>query len=149
MARRPSRIEKSAGGVVLRRIDGEPHVLLIRDPYHRWGLPKGHLEDGESARNAALREVREETGLSDLTVGQPVGTIDWHFHLEGRSIHKYCEFFLMSSEVGEPVPEAAEGITACRWVPLADAVARVGYENAREVVRTARRLVAGQAVSAP
>ena len=133
-------MERSAGGVVLRRIDGVEQALVIKDPYDNWGLPKGHLENGESAGEAALREVGEETGLTDLTLGPELVTIDWYFRAEGRQIHKFTTFFLMRSEVGDPVPEAAEGITECVWVPLAEADAMITYENAREVMRAAQRL---------
>lgn len=127
--------------MVLRRIHGQINALLIRDPYGNWGLPKGHLEDGEGPSEAGLREVAEETGLGDLQLGPRLGTIDWHFRLRGRLIHKYCTFFLMTSGQGTPVPQAEEGITACEWVPLLEAIAVVDYENAREVVRDAARLV--------
>lgn len=140
---RRAREEWSAGGVVLRRIDGKIHALLIRDPYGNWGLPKGHLESGENTEEAGLREVSEETGLADLDLGPRLRTIDWYFRMKGHLIHKHCTFFLMSSRVGKPVPEAAEGITECRWVPILEAVDKVEYENAREVVRDAARLTLG------
>jgi ADP-ribose pyrophosphatase YjhB (NUDIX family) len=127
--------------VVLRRIDGRVHALLIRDPYRNWGLPKGHLEEGESAGEAALREVAEETGLTDLTLGNELETIDWYFRSRGTLIHKYCTFFSMVSRRGDPVPEEEEGISACVWVPLDRAEERVTYDNAREVVGVARRIV--------
>jgi 8-oxo-dGTP pyrophosphatase MutT (NUDIX family) len=131
------RVERSAGGVVLRRIADEVHVLLILDPYENWGLPKGHLEKGESPREAAVREVREETGLASLRLGREVGAIDWYFRHRGRLIHKFCTFFLMSSPRGEAAPAVAEGITVCRWVPLSDAVDDISYDNAREVLERA------------
>ncbi len=118
-----------------------PHILLIRDPYRRWGLPKGHLEDQERPRDAAMREVREETGLQFLVLGPDLGEIDWTFRLRGRRIHKYCRFFLMASPNGETVPERSEGITACRWLPVEDAARTVGYDNARGVIlRAAERI---------
>ncbi len=135
-----AREEWSAGGVVLRRIQGQIHALLINDPYGNWGLPKGHLEGSEGPEDAGLREVTEETGLTDLKLGPKLRTIDWYFRLRGRLIHKHCTFFLMVSEAGEPVPEEAEGITECLWVALLEAVDAVDYENAREVVRDAARL---------
>lgn len=139
-----ARVEHSAGGVVLRRIDGEIHVLVIRDPYRNWGLPKGHLEDGEDSREAALREVREETGLDELTLGPELGTIDWHFRLDGRLVHKFCDFFLMASPAGRAEPEVSEGISEVAWVPLGEASRRVTYGNARWVVRRAvERVEAG------
>ena len=134
-------MERSAGGVVLRRIDGELHVLLIKDPYRNWGLPKGHVEPGEGDLGAALREVAEETGLTALIPGPALMTIDWVFRLRGKRIHKYCCFFLMSSPEGQPVPETAEGITDCRWVALARAVDEISYENARQVLVAAVDLV--------
>lgn len=144
MAKRDrARVEKSAGGVVLRRIDGRLHALVIRDPYKNWGLPKGHLEDGEGPGEAALREVAEETGLTDLTLGDELATIDWYFRAEGRLIHKYCAFYLMGSAEGDPTPEEAEGITECVWVPLGRVEKRITYDNAREVVKAARELVEG------
>ena len=60
-----TKVEASAGGVVVRYLAGVPHVLVIRDPYKKWGLPKGHSEDGEALWETALREVSEETGLTD------------------------------------------------------------------------------------
>lgn len=134
--------ERSAGGVVLRRIDGEVHCLLIRDPYKNWGLPKGHLEEGESAGAAALREVAEETGLVDLSLGPELATIDWYFRAGDRLVHKFCTFYAMGSKSGEPVPEAEEGISECRWLPIDEAADQVTYDNAREVVRRAREMVA-------
>jgi 8-oxo-dGTP pyrophosphatase MutT (NUDIX family) len=134
-------VEKSAGGIVVRRVGGVPHVLVIRDPYQNWGLPKGHVENGEAPGDAALREVAEETGLGDLALGPEIGRIDWYFRAGGNLIHKFCAFYLMTSEVGDAVPEAGEGITECVWIPLDAAEERVTYENARGVVRKAREIV--------
>lgn len=136
------RIERSAGGVVLRRIEGVLHVLLIRDPYDNWGLPKGHLERGEGPRDAAVREVHEETGLVGVRIGMELGAIDWYFRHGGRLIHKYCTFFLMSSPRGDAEPAVQEGISSCEWIPLADAPDRISYDNAREMVVRAIEAVA-------
>ena len=145
---RPS-IERSAGGVVVRRIGGQVHALLIRDPYGNWGLPKGHLEEGEGAREAAVREVGEETGLERVSVGAELGSIDWYFRHQGRVIHKFCTFFLMSSPLGEVCPARDEGITRCTWVLLDDAVDRISYDNAREILQRAIELVRGHGVGGP
>jgi 8-oxo-dGTP pyrophosphatase MutT (NUDIX family) len=138
---RRAREEWSAGGVVLRRIQGVVHALLIKDPYGNWGLPKGHLEGAENPEQAGLREVQEETGLGDLVLGAKLRTIDWYFRLKGILIHKHCTFFVMTSSIGDPVPEEAEGITDCVWLPLMEAIDTVGYENAREVLRDTARVV--------
>jgi 8-oxo-dGTP pyrophosphatase MutT (NUDIX family) len=133
--------ERSAGGVVVRRTADSVHVLLIRDPYGKWGLPKGHLEGEETSVEAAVREVEEETGLAPLSVGPGLGTIDWYFRLEGRLIHKFCDYFLMVSAAGDPTPEVAEGITECLWVALDEVAETVAYDNARTVVERACEII--------
>jgi 8-oxo-dGTP pyrophosphatase MutT (NUDIX family) len=136
--RRRAERETSAGGVVFRRGEGgTPRFLLIRDSYRNWGLPKGHLEAGEPPADAARREVAEETGLADLVLHGPIQVIDWYFRFRGRTIHKYCHFFLFESKRGDPVPQAEEGITDCVWHPYDGAVATISYDNARGVLERA------------
>jgi 8-oxo-dGTP pyrophosphatase MutT (NUDIX family) len=134
---RRAQVETSAGGVIYRWQDGVAHVLLIRDSYRNWGFPKGHLEEGETPDAAALREVEEETGLAHLVLGPRLQTIDWFFRQRGRLIHKFCHFYLIESPSGETCPQREEGITACRWLPLAEAIRAISYDNAREVLRRA------------
>jgi 8-oxo-dGTP pyrophosphatase MutT (NUDIX family) len=135
---RRAKKEVSAGGVVFRRSPEQGYqFLLIRDSYGHWGFPKGHLENGESAAQAAARETTEETGLVDLTLHGALETIDWYFRLRGKLIHKYCHFYLFESIGGEPVPQVDEGITECAWYSFEAAVGQLGYENARSVLRKA------------
>lgn len=131
------RRERSAGGVVYRDGPDGRRYLLIRDPYSNWGLPKGHVENGESSLDAACREVSEETGLRALRLEAELPTIDWYFHDGGVRVHKICHFFLFESADGKPSPQRAEGITACEWLGLDEALERITYDNAREVVRAA------------
>lgn len=134
--------ETSAGGVVFRRgPDGQLRYLLIRDSYRNWGFPKGHLEVGEPPADAARREVTEETGLTDLILHGPIRVIDWYFRFRGKTIHKYCHFFLLESRAGEPVPQADEGITECAWRQHEEALETISYDNARGVLRRAAEMV--------
>lgn len=143
MSRHKPRLETSAGGVVMHAGAAGPLYLLIRDSYGNWGFPKGHLEQGERPEDAAVREVREETGLGEVRLRAPIHTIDWYFRFRGRLIHKVCHFFLMEAEDMRTSPQADEGITACRWERYDDAVALVSYENARDVLRRAHGQVPG------
>jgi 8-oxo-dGTP pyrophosphatase MutT (NUDIX family) len=142
MGKRAARRETSAGGVVVRRGADGARYLLILDGHGNWGFPKGHVKTGETPERAAQREVREETGLDNLIPQAPIAVIDWFFHVRGRRIHKYCHFFLMESPAGAARPQLEEGITECRWCVLPQALATIGYENARAVLRQAAELVA-------
>jgi 8-oxo-dGTP pyrophosphatase MutT (NUDIX family) len=142
MSKRRAELEVSAGGIVFRRVPGEAaRYLLIRDSYNNWGFPKGHLEGDESPAQAALRETAEETGLSTLILQGPIRVIDWHFRFRGRHIHKYCHFFLFESPDGEACPQVDEGITACQWRPLPEALEVLSYDNARGVLKRAGEMV--------
>ncbi len=134
--------ETSAGGVVYRVGPGsDPVFLLIRDSYRNWGFPKGHLEDGELPDAAALREVREETGLEGLELRGEIDTIDWYFRFRGRLIHKVCHFYLMETASTVTCPQRAEGITACRWMSIIDALQTISYANAKAVLQRAGDMV--------
>jgi 8-oxo-dGTP pyrophosphatase MutT (NUDIX family) len=142
MSKRRPELEVSAGGIVFRRVPGEgARYLLIRDSYNNWGFPKGHLEGDESPAEAALRETIEETGLARVVLQGPIKVIDWHFRFRGRHIHKYCHFFLFESPEGEPCPQVEEGITACQWRPLSEALEVLSYDNARGVLKRAGEMV--------
>lgn len=138
-----TQVEHSAGGVLVRRGARGPELLVIKDRYGNWGLPKGHLEEGEESLAAAIRECSEETGIEGLTPGPHLGRIQWRFRRRARSIQKFCDFYLLyAPDDAEPEPQRAEGITQAVWLPAAEAVARIGYENTREIVRHAAERVA-------
>ena len=140
--RQRAKRETSAGGVVFRRAaDGAVRYLLIRDSYASWGFPKGHLQAREQPADAARREVAEETGLSDLVLRGPIQVIDWYFRFGGRTIHKFCHFFLFESPAGDAVPQVEEGITDCAWHALERALDTVSYDNARGVLRRGAEMV--------
>jgi len=144
-----TRRESSAGGVVFRVAEGRPLFLLICDSYGNWGFPKGHLEPGEHADSAALREVMEETGLEAVSVIGAIETIEWRFRFRGTLIHKNCQFFLMEAAAAGTKPQKSEGITACRWATIDEAQDLIRYENARAVLRHAHDLLASRGSTAP
>jgi 8-oxo-dGTP pyrophosphatase MutT (NUDIX family) len=147
MTRARAQRETSAGGVVFRLHDGRALFLLIRDSYQNWGFPKGHVETGERSEEAALREVREETGLGDLALRGQIETIDWYFRFRGQLIHKVCHFYLMETTQADTRPQQAEGITACQWVPYEEARTAISYTNARKVLCRAHEMIVGAVAS--
>jgi 8-oxo-dGTP pyrophosphatase MutT (NUDIX family) len=129
--------ETSAGGVVYRLTSDGPKFLLIKDPYSKWGFPKGHLTRDERPEDAARREIGEETGLHGLLLRKELGIIDWYFRFRGGLIHKSCHFFLFESRDGVPEPETEEGISLCCWYSFEEATDTISYDNAREMLRAA------------
>ena len=140
--------EISAGGVVYRRREGEIEIALIAVRYDgelRWSLPKGLVERGEHLEEAAVREVREETGL----VARPEHRLPpieyWFVEREGEERvrhHKKVYFFLMRWEGGDPSEHDWE-VEDVRWFPLDQAIERVRYKTEREVLERARGILRG------
>jgi 8-oxo-dGTP pyrophosphatase MutT (NUDIX family) len=136
------RIEHSAGGVVFRRASGRILIGLIKDSYHKWTFPKGHLEKGETPAQAALRETHEEMGLTRLRLTVPLGDISIKFkdrfvHI-GQTVQKRIDFFLMETPGHEQgKPERGEGINAIRWVPYRQAVRFASYKNIQPIIKRA------------
>ena len=108
-----------------------------------WSLPKGHIEAGETAEQAAVREVAEETGISGEIIGE-LGTIDFWFVAEGRRVHKTVRHFLLRA-VGGELSDADIEVTEVAWVPLPQIADRLAYPDERGLVDTAGRLLADTA----
>ncbi|MDQ1730142.1 MAG: hypothetical protein QOK10_301 [Pseudonocardiales bacterium] len=136
--------ETSAGGLVLDLSSAVPAGALIGRTNRRgqllWSLPKGHIEQGETAEQAAVREVAEETGIQGSILGE-LGTIDFWFVAEGRRIHKTVHHFLMRATGGELSDSDIE-VTEVAWVPLPDIPARLAYSDERDLLVVASEMLA-------
>ena len=139
--------ETSAGGLVVDRLDGGAQGVLIGRLDRRgrllWSLPKGHLEGMETAADAAIREVREETGISGSIV-ETLGTIDFWFVADGRRVHKTVHHFLLLAHGGE-LSDADIEVAEVAWVPLEEVSARLAYDDERELASRAQGLLADSA----
>lgn len=144
--RRPRPIEEtSAGGLVVDLADGAPRVVLIarraRDGGLLWSLPKGHVEAGETNEEAALREIKEETGIVGRVV-RPIGAIDYWFVFDNRRIHKTVHHFLVRATGGELTDTDVE-VADVAWVSFDDLADRLAYPNERDLVRSHPDLLTG------
>jgi 8-oxo-dGTP pyrophosphatase MutT (NUDIX family) len=139
--------ETSAGGLVVDRSGSRPRAAIIGRLDRRgrllWSLPKGHLEAGESAEDAAVREVEEETGIRGRVVA-PLGTIDYWFVAEDRRIHKTVHHYLLEASGGELSDQDIE-VDEVAWVPLDELRERLAYAGERRLADTAADLLADSA----
>jgi 8-oxo-dGTP pyrophosphatase MutT (NUDIX family) len=126
-------------GAIVVRLDGmEPKVLLVsakRNP-DNWIFPKGHIEKGESAEAAALRETKEEAGVVGNLIG-PAGVLEYGF----LGAKARVEYFLVQFARETGPPEDGRQRT---WCGLEDALDRLNYKNARKLLRKAfKKLLEG------
>jgi 8-oxo-dGTP pyrophosphatase MutT (NUDIX family) len=134
--------EFSAGGVLVRRLNGRWMVAAIRPRRHGkavWALPKGHIDPGESAEATALREVAEETGARGRSLGK-LGDVRYWFNWEGERIFKVVSFFLVRYEGGRlgDLPAAfRHEVAEVKWLPLEEAPRLLSYGGERDMARKA------------
>jgi 8-oxo-dGTP pyrophosphatase MutT (NUDIX family) len=135
----PWRREVSAGGVVYRRAENDIAIALASRRTRRgqlaWGLPKGGIEPDEDERGAAVREVREETGL-EAEIEADLGQIRYFYVWEGVRVRKAVHFFLMRATGGDVTLHDHE-MEDVRWFPLAAALRKAAYKGEREILERA------------
>jgi 8-oxo-dGTP pyrophosphatase MutT (NUDIX family) len=144
------RSQGSAGGVIVRTGETGEIELCVINPVGRsvWALPKGGIEPGETDDMAALREVREETGIEGV-VEADLGIIDYWFYSRGDDtrVHKTVHFFLMRA-VGGDTSRHDHEVSEALWVTVDGALDRMTYPNERQIVRAAIEIFTTRSSSA-
>ena len=145
------RREFSAGGVLVRRLDGRWALAAIRPQGKKpgvWALPKGRIEPGDSGEATALREVAEETGAHGRSLGK-LGDVRYWFNWEGERVFKVVSFFLVRYEggrLGDLPAEFRHEVAEARWLPLDEAPSLLAYSGERDMARKAASRLAEQDV---
>jgi ADP-ribose pyrophosphatase YjhB (NUDIX family) len=130
--------EVSAGGLVIDH-SGKNGLLIGRIDHKDasgkrilWSLPKGHIEEGETPEQAALREVAEETGI-ESAIERSLGVIDFWFMAGGKRIHKTVHHYLFRETGGLLAPQESE-VDEVGWFPLAEIVDRLAYPDEKKLI---------------
>jgi 8-oxo-dGTP pyrophosphatase MutT (NUDIX family) len=139
----PTKREISAGGVMYRRDGDQIEVVLASRRTRRgqlaWGLAKGGIEEDESMEAAAVREVREETGLVG-EIEESLGETRYFYVWENVRIRKTVHFFLMRHTGGD-IEDRDDEMEEIRWFPLERALKRAAYRGERDVLGRAAELL--------
>ena len=137
--------EFSAGGLVVRRFRGRPFVAAVRVKQGTvLALPKGHIDRGESAAEAAEREVREEAGIQGELV-EKLGDVKYWYARGGQRVFKVVSFFLFTYRSGSVRDYQVTEVDGAEWVPLEDAPRLLAYKGEREMAEAAlSRWLAGR-----
>ena len=128
----PSVAELAAGAVLVHEGTGEL-LLLHHAPERRWCFPKGHVEPGESVPEAALREVREETGIESVTLDRELAQVAYRFYdpRKQRNVFKTTVYWIARTAERTPRPEPL--FDEARWVRPSRARALVPYDDEKRV----------------
>jgi ADP-ribose pyrophosphatase YjhB (NUDIX family) len=136
--------EVSAGGLVIDTT-GAMGLLIGRYDHKDasgkrilWSLPKGHIEEGETPEQAAIREVAEETGITS-SITKSLGVIDFWFMAGGKRIHKTVHHF-MFTEVGGTLLAQESEVDEVSWFPLSEIVERLAYPDEKKLIAKAAEL---------
>jgi len=133
---------RSAGGLVVR---GATILLISTQQGRRWQLPKGHIEDGETSEQTAVREVREETGVTGRVVAALPEIEYWYVEKGNLRIHKRVDYFLLEYESGDAADFDAREVSGAGWFGWDEGLAKLSFDNERQVAEQARELAASLA----
>jgi len=130
-----TRQERSAGIIVFRKGADGKHLFLLLDYGNYWDFPKGHIEEGEDERAAALRELAEETGITNVELMDDFRhEIVYFFRPPGRGLVRKTVVFFSGEVESEEVTISHEHV-GYEWLKGEDALARVKYPTAKQVMR--------------
>lgn len=142
-----TKVQISAGGVAFHKLGNKTKIAIISvGDEHRWQLPKGTVESGESTESAAIREVREETGI-ETEIIRLIDKIEyWYYskdHDKQVRFHKFVYFFLLRYKSGNIKNHDTE-VNEARWIEIDKAIEMLAFENEKNIVRHAKEIINGQ-----
>ncbi len=134
--------EPTAGGVVYRQNPkGEVEILLIQDSKDRWTIPKGHIEEGETAQQTAKREIAEEAGLKDTEVQGWLGKIHFRYRRVNTLVLMTTQIYLVKAKGDTNAIKKEEWMNGIQWFPFSEALDKIEYEDIGKLMLLASKRI--------
>lgn len=122
--------EPTAGGIVFRRdTQGGVEILLIQDAKNRWTIPKGHIEEGETAKQTAAREIGEEAGLHDVDMLGWLGKIHFRYRRLEKLVLMTTQIYLVRVRTDGSEIKKEEWMNGIKWFKFHEALDEIEYED--------------------
>ena len=140
--------EKSCGAVVYLRKCSEVLYLLLHYEAGHWDFVKGNVEVNEAEKETVVRELREETGITDAHFVEAFREkIDYYYRRQGETVHKEVIFYLMETST-ETITISFEHVGSI-WLNYSQALEKLTFKNARELLKKANQILTGTLLSYP
>ena len=134
--------EPTAGGVIFRRNQkNEVEILLIQDSKDRWTIPKGHIEEGETAQETAKREIGEEAGLHDVEIIGWLGKINFRYRRIDKLVLMTTQVFLVKALGNTDAIQKEDWMNGIKWFSFHDALDVIEYEDIGKLMLLAMKQI--------
>lgn len=134
--------EPTAGGIVFRRTgEGAIEILLIQDAKDRWTIPKGHIEEGETAKQTAAREIGEEAGLHEIDMLDWLGKIHFRYRRIDKLVLMTTQIYLVRAKGDTDAIKKEEWMKDIRWFSFHDALDAIEYEDIGKLMLLAMKKI--------
>lgn len=133
--------EPTAGGVIFRRDkDNDVEILLIQDMRGRWTIPKGHIEEGETADQTAKREIFEEAGLKNVEILGYLGKINFRYRRLEKLVLMTTQIYLVRAKQGDEIKKE-DWMQDIRWFKFNDALDAIEYDDIEKLMLLAMKRI--------
>lgn len=127
--------ETTAGGIVWRRNkDGGIEILLLQDVKGRWSIPKGHIEEGESPKETAEREIGEETGLKEMRIMNWLGKTSFRYRRQNSLVLMTTQIYLVEAKGDTTKIQKEDIYKSLEWLPVNKAVELIEYDDIGKLI---------------